>query len=134
MYEMAIYQVETKFGNIYIEPLFGNREEVDRVKIFDSDINYIDYIPIETIENSAIEQKRFVEEEYVSRINAFKEAETIRDLMDLITQDWITVTDNPFELQERLEVYCADEKRLLHEIVNNDYINQIGSHYILMGE
>lgn len=34
MYEMAIYQVETKFGNIYIEPLFGNREEVDRVKIF----------------------------------------------------------------------------------------------------
>ena len=33
-------------GNFYIEEL-ENREEQDRVKLFDSDENYLDYLPLE---------------------------------------------------------------------------------------
>ena len=135
MKNITLYQIKTNFGFIYVEPLVGTREEEDRVKIFDSDTNYIDYIPVETLLVSArAEQNITVEEEYSKRLNAFREAETIKDLMDLISQNWITIVDNPFELEDRLDIKYVDEKRALHEILNNDYVNKIGQHYILMEE
>lgn len=134
MKRITLYQIKTQFGFIYVEPLVGTREEEDRVKIFDSNTNYIDYIPVDTLLSSAAEQKITVEEEYVKRLKAFREAGAIEDLMNLISQDWVTIKDNPFELEELLDIKYVDEKRALHEILNNDYVNQIGQHYILMEE
>ena len=134
MKRITLYQIKTQFGFIYIEPLVGTREEEDRVKIFDSDTNYIDYIPVETLLMSAAEQNITVEEEYSTRLKAFREAETIKDLMDLISQNWISIVDNPFELEDKLDIKYTDEKRALHEILNNDYVNKVGQHYILMEE
>lgn len=134
MKNITLYQIKTQFGFIYVEPLVGTREEEDRVKIFDSNTNYIDYIPIDTLLSSAAEQKITVEEEYVKRLKAFREAGAIEDLMDLISQNWVTIKDNPFELEELLDIKYTDEKRVLHEILNNDYVNKIGQHYILMEE
>ena len=134
MKNITLHQIKTKFGFIYIEPLVGTREEEDRVKIFDSDTNYIDYIPVETLLSSAAEQKITVEEEYVKRLKAFREAGAIEDLMNLISQNWISIVTNPFDLEERLDIKYVDEKRALHEILNNDYVNKVGQHYILMEE
>ena len=134
MQRITLYQIKTHFGFIYVEPLVGTREEEDRVKIFDSNTNYIDYIPIDTLLSSAAEQKITVEEEYVKRLKAFRKAGAIDDLMNLISQNWATIKDNPFELEELLDIKYTDEKRALHEILNNDHVNQIGQHYILMEE
>lgn len=134
MKNITLYQIKTNFGFIYIEPLVGTREEEDRVKIFDSDTNYIDYIPVETLLTSAAEQNITVEDEYSKRLKALREAETIRELMDLISQNWISIVENPFDLEERLDIKYVDEKRALHEILNNDYVNKVGQHYILMEE
>lgn len=134
MKSITLHQIKTKFGFIYIEPLVGTREEEDRVKIFDSDTNYIDYIPVETLLTSAAEQSITVEEEYSIRLRAFREAEAIEDLMNLISQNWISIVTNPFDLEERLDIKYVDEKRALHEILNNDYVNKVGQHYILMEE
>ena len=51
--------IETKFGTIYIEEWEYDRhkpwqrEEEDRVKIFDSNENYIDYLSAELVEENA---------------------------------------------------------------------------------
>lgn len=134
MKNITLYQIKTNFGFIYVEPLVGTREEEDRVKIFDSDTNYIDYISVETLLTFAAEQNITVEEEYSIRLKAFREAEAINDLMDLISQNWISIVDNPFELEDKLDIKYTDEKRALHEILNNDCVNKIGQHYILMEE
>lgn len=134
MKNITLYQIKTNFGFIYVEPLVGTREEEDRVKIFDSDTNYIDYISVETLLTFAAEQNITVEEEYSIRLKAFYEAEAINDLMDLISQNWISIVDNPFELEDKLDIKYTDEKRALHEILNNDCVNKIGQHYILMEE
>ena len=134
MKNITLHQIKTNLGFIYVEPLVGTREEEDRVKIFDSDTNYIDYIPVETLLMSAAEQSITVEEEYAIRLKAFREVETIKDLMDLISQNWISIVDNPFELEDKLDIKYTDEKRALHEILNNDCVNKIGQHYILMEE
>jgi hypothetical protein len=134
MKNITLYQIKTKIGFIYVEPLVGTREEEDRIKIFDSDTNYIDYIPVETLITSAAEQSITVEEEYSIRLKAFREAETIRDLMNLISQNWISIVTNPFDLEEKLDIKYVDEKRALHEILNNDCVNKVGQYYILMEE
>ena len=134
MKNITLHQIQTNLGFIYVEPLVGTREEEDRVKIFDSDTNYIDYIPVETLLMSAAEQSITVEEEYAIRLKAFREAETIKDLMDLISQNWISIVDNPFELEDKLDIKYTDEKRALHEILNNDCVNKVGQYYILMEE
>jgi hypothetical protein len=134
MERITLYQIKTQFGFIYVEPLVGTREEEDRVKIFDSDTNYIDYIPVDTLLSSAAEQSITVEEEYSIRLKAFREAATIKDLMDLISQNWISIVDNPFDLEEKLDIKYVDEKRALHEILNNDCVNKVGQYYILMEE
>ena len=134
MKNITLYQIKTNFGFIYVEPLVGTREEEGRVKIFDSDTNYIDYISVETLLTFAAEQNITVEEEYSIRLKAFYEAEAINDLMDLISQNWISIVDNPFELEDKLDIKYTDEKRALHEILNNDCVNKIGQHYILMEE
>lgn len=134
MKNITLYQIKTKIGFIYVEPLVGTREEEDRIKIFDSDTNYIDYIPVETLITSAAEQSITVEEEYSIRLKTFREAETIRDLMNLISQNWISIVTNPFDLEEKLDIKYVDEKRALHEILNNDCVNKVGQYYILMEE
>lgn len=41
--------IETKLGAIYIEELNSEREDVDRIKMFDSGKRYLDYISTEFI-------------------------------------------------------------------------------------
>ena len=38
-------------GDFYIEEL-DNREAQDRIKLFDSDFNYLDYLPLEKCDNT----------------------------------------------------------------------------------
>ena len=69
-------------GNFYIEEL-ENREEQDRVKLFDSNENYLDYLPLERYDDTdppLAEQY----EEYVKVLEAFK---TAPDLMDWLVCD-----------------------------------------------
>lgn len=106
--------VQTKFGAISVETLMYSRSEEDRIKIYDSDDRYLDYIPLQTLIDSACEMETTVEEEYAARLKAFRETDDIGTLVQLLTMDYISVTDIPME--------------------ENDYVNRIGNHYILMKE
>lgn len=109
MRKTTSYEIKTKFGSIYVERLVGNREEEDRIKIFDSDNNYIDYVPIETLIRCATEKGITIEEEYATMLNSLREAESIYDLMKLITEGLVA-------------------------IYTNDYVNHIGNYYVTIKE
>ena len=117
---IMLNSVKTKFGEISVEalmyprPPLHPRSEEDRIKIYDSDDRYLDYISLQTLIDSACEMETTVEEEYATRIRAFREADDINTLVSLLTTDCIGVTDIPQE--------------------DNDYVNRIGKHYILMEE
>lgn len=61
-------------GNLYIEN-FDEREEEDRVKIYDSDENYLDYLPIE-------EDETPIEEQYNNYIEMLEQFKTVKELLD----------------------------------------------------
>lgn len=106
--------VQTKFGMISIETLMHPREEEERIKIYDSDDRYLDYIPLQSLIDSACEMETTVEEEYAARLKAFREEDDLRTFVQLLTMNYMSVTDIPLE--------------------ENDYVNRIGKYYILMRE
>lgn len=113
-------------GSFYIEN-FDEREEQDRVKIYDSDENYLDYLPIEEDETPIEEQYN----NYIERLENFK---TIEELMD-----WLVCDCEFIGNKEEIINYLHDELNweLPSEDYNplkNEWINRIGDVYILISE
>lgn len=106
--------VQTKFGAISIETLIHPRSEEDRIKIYDSDDRYLDYFSVEELYNRACEMETTIEEEYAARLRAFREEDNLETLVSLLTTDCVGITNISYE--------------------DNDYVNRIGSCYILMKE
>lgn len=124
MKQIMLNPVQTKFGEISVETLIHPRSEEDRIKIYDSDDRYLDYFSVEELYNSACEMETTIEEEYATRLRAFREETNFECLVHLLTTDYVKTTDNPFELERELNIEVAD----------NDYVNRIGKHYILIKE
>lgn len=114
MKQIVLNPVQTKFGIISIETLMNTRSEEDRIKIYDSDDRYLDYFSLEGLFDAAAEMETTVEEEYATRLKAFREEDNFETLVSLLTTNCIGITTIPQE--------------------ENDYINRIGNLYILMKE
>lgn len=113
-------------GKFYIEN-FDEREEKDRVKIYDSDENYLDYLPIEEDDTPIEEQYNH----YVEMLESFK---TIEELMDWLVCDCEFIGD-----KEEIINYLHDELNWElpsedYDPLKNEWINRIGDIYILISE
>lgn len=113
-------------GKFYIEN-FDEREEKDRVKIYDSDENYLDYLPIEEDDTPIEEQYNH----YVEMLESFK---TIEELMDWLVCDCEFIGD-----KEEIINYLHDELNWElpsedYDPLKNEWINRIGDVYILISE
>lgn len=132
---MELKEIKTKFGSIYIEELFSKRKEEDRIKIFDSNKNYMDYFDVEHLQNCANEMGHSLRWEYCTRINNFKETNYIADLADLIYTDLHAsyITKNWLEGVEYLKInnifICN-----LTEFEENEYVNKIGDYYVILSD
>lgn len=113
-----LYEIQTKCGVIYIESLFNNREEYDRIKIYDSDRKYIDYLPLETLQNCANERGLTLEEEYAGRIEDLRNTYDNQTLFCYISEAIINWSKNKKDFESN----------------NNDYINRIGEYWVLVRE
>ena len=124
-------KIKTKFGDIYIESLISPEEE-ERIKVFDSNERYIDYFPIDYLQDNTDQKNITLEEEYAHQVQRIRTAISIEELVARITEDIEMITQNPFEIAKELGISFEDEKRILHEVESNEYVNQIGNYYILM--
>ncbi len=119
--------IEMRFGTIYIEEL-NNREEEERVKLYDSDMNYLDYLPIEYDEDET-EQELY--DGYLSMFDTF---ETVEELMDWLVcnYEFVGTKDEMIKyLHEELNWELPSEE---YNPLDNEWINKIGNHYLLIEE
>ena len=106
--------LKTNFGTIYIEE-FDARDEEDRVKIYDSNNNYLDYIYTES------------EEDYNARVQDIQGLETLEDLLEYLMLDNYT-------LGKDYEDFLDDFQGLditIEEMQSNEYFNKIEDTLIL---
>lgn len=116
-------------GSFYIEE-FDKREERDRVKLFDSDFNYLDYLPLERYDDWDPTFKEQYDE-YIKMLEQFK---TIPELMDWLVCDcdFIGSKDETIEfLHKELNWELPSEE---YNPLDNEWVNRIGDIYIVISE
>lgn len=116
-------------GKFYIEN-FDEREEKDRVKIYDSDENYLDYLPLDQIDVNDTP----IEEQYNNYIEMLGSFKTIEEMMDWLVCDCEFIGD-----KEEMIDYLHDELNWElpsedYDPLKNEWINRIGDVYILISE
>lgn len=123
-------------GDFYIEE-FDKREEQDRVKLYDSDSNYLDYLPLERYDDLDPTFK----EQYDKYIKMLEQFKTVPELMDWLVCDcyFIGSKDEIIELLHKTIEFLHKEFNweLPSEEYNpldNEWVNRIGDIYIVISE
>lgn len=114
-------------GDFYIEEL-ENREEQDRVKLFDSDENYLDYLPLERYD---INEPTF-EEQYDSYIDILEHFETVRELMDWLVCDCDFIGSKLDAIKYVLTEWNLPDDEC--DPLDSEWVNRIGDVYIIISE
>ena len=112
-------------GDFYIEEL-DNREAQDRVKLFDSDFKYLDYLPLERCDDT----DPTFEEQYDEYIKVLEEFKTVPELMDWLVCDCDFIGNKSEAIK-----YVLTEWNLPDDESNpldSEWINRIGDVYIIV--
>ena len=115
-------------GFIYIEEL-GKQEEEDRIKIYDSDKEYLDYFSIDWITENITEIYQGMSIQDALDFLAYKmeEKESVVDLLDFLGVEWEAIFPNTGAAMRSLDMGSQ-------ELDNNEWINHIGKYYIKIYE
>ena len=130
--------IKTKFGTIYIEEWeFDHhkpwqREEEDRVKIFDSNENYLDYFSAELLEENAEDEGITPQELLDNHASMLINAKTIEDLLDMLDLDYEFVGTKDETIAYLHDELNWDLPREDYNPLDNEWINKIGDYYIVV--
>lgn len=131
--------ITTKVGVLYIEAE-NEREESDRIKLYDSHSRYLEFLPLESVsEYETIAQ-------YCNKvIRRLEECETVEDILNYlgvrfykIGKTWIDIVDDLFgkdyyydpETDKCIEVHGVEE-RTKQSVLDNEFVNIIGDMFVL---
>ena len=140
--------IETKFGTIYIEDLVydrhcpGMREEEDRIKIFDSNQNYMDEWSMDILYERAEDENKTLIEVYQDLIKFYEEADDI-DALDIPDVCFMTDDVAKFALFMKVDGYLDNDNltdiiiyngmnTLDWIVTQNEWVNKIGNTYLLI--
>ena len=111
-------------GNFFIEN-FDEREEKDRVKIYDSDENYLDYLPIE-------EDDTPIEEQYNNYIEMLENFKTVEELLNWLVCDYEFIGNKSEAIKYVLEEWNLPDDEC--DPLDSEWVNRIGDTYIIITE
>lgn len=111
-------------GNFFIEN-FDEREEQDRVKIYDSDENYLDYLPLE-------EDDTPIEEQYNNYIEMLENFKTIEELLNWLVCDYEFIGNKSEVIKYVLTEWNLPDDEC--DPLDSEWVNRIGDTYIIIAE
>lgn len=116
-------------GTFYIEEL-ENREEQDRVKLYDSDEKYLEYLPIERYDDT----DPTFEEQYQGYIEMLESFKTVPDLMEWLVSSWEFIGDKDQTIKYLHEELNWDLPSEDYNPLDNEWVNRIGDIYVVVSE
>ena len=114
-------------GKFYIEN-FDEREEEDRVKIYDSDENYLDYLPLDQIDVDDTP----IEEQYNNYIEMLESFKTIEEMLDWLVCDCEFIGKKSEAIKYVLTEWNLPDEET--DPLDNEWVNRIGDTYIIVSE
>lgn len=126
-------EINTPIGILYIED-FLFRVEDQRIKIYDSNKEYMDYISMDTIMDWSEEHHCScvtILEEYIKYLEKCSTVEKLFEGLGVkcieYSVEWKVVADKLVEDSEH-------QINSVIELLDNDFVNQIGDYYIYISE
>ena len=116
-------------GNFFIEN-FDEREEEDRVKIYDSDENYLDYLPLDQIDVNDTP----IEEQYNNYIEMLESFKTVEEMLDWLVCDCEFIGNKDQTIEYLHEELNWDLPSKDYNPLDNEWVNRIGDIYIVVSE
>lgn len=118
-------------GNFYIEA-FDNRDESDRVKLYDSDTNYLDCLPLERYDDT----DPTLEEQYDEYVKVLEEFKTVPELMDWLVCDcdFIGNREDATKYLRDINIERGGSDESDDNPLDNEWVNRIGDVYIVISE
>lgn len=114
-------------GKFYIED-FNTREEEDRIKFYDSDGKYFDYLPLDIDGDGDAD---VYERNYNNFINTIATRTSIKNLLDYFVCDYELIgTKDEVSKYFRNELNFDDD----YDFTDNEYVVRIGNVYIVLSE
>lgn len=114
-------------GNFFIEN-FDEREEQDRVKIYDSDENYLDYLPLDQIDVDDTP----IEEQYNNYIEMLESFKTIEEMMDWLVCDCEFIGNKSEAIKYVLTEWNLPDDEC--DPLDSEWVNRIGDTHIVVSE
>ena len=116
-------------GTFYIEEL-ENREEQDRVKLYDSDEKYLDYLPLERCDDT----DPTFEEQYEGYVEMLESFKTVPDLMDWLVCSCDFIGNKDWTIEYLHKELNWDLPSKDYNPLDNEWVNRIGDIYIVISE
>ena len=116
-------------GNFFIEN-FDEREEKDRVKIYDSDENYLDYLPLDQIDVNDTP----IEEQYNNYVEMLEQFKTIEEMMDWLVCDCEFIGNKDQTIEYLHKELNWDLPSKDYNPLDSEWVNRIGDVYIVISE
>ena len=116
-------------GDFYIEEL-ENREEKDRVKLYDSNYNYLDYLPLERYDDT----DPTFEEQYNGYIEMLESFKTVPELMEWLVSSLEFIGDKDQTIKYLHEELNWDLPSEDYNPLDSEWVNRIGDVYIVVSE
>ena len=116
-------------GDFYIEEL-ENREEKDRVKLYDSDENYLDYLPLERYDDT----DPTFEEQYNNYLEILGRFDTVEGLMEWLVCETEFIGNKYQMLDYLVNRLNWDDISEDYNPLDNEWVNRIGNVYVLVSE
>ena len=114
-------------GNFFIEN-FDEREEQDRIKIYDSDKNYLDYLPLDQIDVDDTP----IEEQYNNYIEMLESFKTVEEMLDWLVCDCEFIGKKSEAIKYVLTEWNLPDEET--DPLDNEWVNRIGDTYIIVSE
>lgn len=129
-FKLRLRELHSGCGVLYIEKI-GQQEEEERIKIYDSNLHYLDYFSVESIEETAKADDISFEEEYEKFISYLEKCQTVDDILDELGINWEIKSKDTKDIANVLVDYNTDDDGPLD---NNEYVAKIGEYYILLAD
>lgn len=121
-------EITLKFGGTIYMEWYGEQEEEDRIKVFDSDKEYLDYFSVESLDETRSMYKGLSIQDLLDvYADQMAEKESVEALLDFLGVEWRAIYPNKAALIEATD-------RDVHEIDADEWINHIGKYYVEVEE
>lgn len=121
-------EITLKFGGTIYMEWYGEQEEEDRIKVFDSDKEYLDYFSVESLdETRSMYGGMSIQDLLDVYADLMAEKESVEAFLDYLGVEWRAIYPNKAAL-----IKATD--RDVHEIDADEWINHIGKYYVEVEE